>query len=142
MGTAFAFNLMTLSGSRMHMLISPDKKLPVILFHNGNVKLKYHVQKTFGCLHAFCYGLSVSIVFHQFLFALQRDMGMSKLPAPSNHHQAITDHSHTAIRGQLVTLITCWCAAWSGFFILRRDLHFKPKPGLSNPNLFWHYKAV
>lgn len=25
------------------------------------------------------------------------------------------DHSHTAIRGQLVTLITRWFAAWSGF---------------------------
>lgn len=36
--------LMTLSDSRMHMLIRPDKKSAVVMFHNGIVKLEYHMQ--------------------------------------------------------------------------------------------------
>lgn len=42
------------------------------------------------------------------------------VPAQSNNHQAITDHSHTAIKGQLVTLITRWFAAWSAFSLKER----------------------
>lgn len=62
------------------------------------------------------------IIKQIYLSSSQRNMRMLRIqplvPAQSNNHQDITDHSHTAIK--LVTLITRWFAAWSAFSLKER----------------------